>query len=295
MIETLASPPSDHRLELILLAQRSLTVSLFDLPWGSGLSDLGVSTAQFRDDKLARAARHALELRRSGVPVDPASVAASLGRTNEIEQAGGLSDLVELANFWVAPENLEPRRQIVRDDWRCRERSKIAAELNAGMVEDAEAANRLRELASQAATHEPQPIGAALAELFIVGPAPVVPFGLSGLDRLDVTAGNLCVVAARPGVGKSALLTTVALNAAAQGWQVLLISLEMAAREIKQRLLAGWAQLPLETVKRADDPALTAAASSLSRLPIMLEAAGQADTRSANQVRVDVLAGLIER
>lgn len=65
----------------------------------------------------------------------------------------------------------------------------------------------------------------------------------SGFETLDSITGGfrpgqLCVLAARPGVGKSALATNMAVNMAKDGKVVVFFGLEMDHREIALRILA---------------------------------------------------------
>ena len=68
-----------------------------------------------------------------------------------------------------------------------------------------------------------------------------IPTGLADLDRLlgGLQRSDLVIVAARPGMGKTALLTSVALNAVQRFWQrALLFSLEMSYEQVTQRLVS---------------------------------------------------------
>ncbi len=69
-----------------------------------------------------------------------------------------------------------------------------------------------------------------------------IGFGVECVDKLVPLAlapGKLCLVGARPGVGKSAWLVVTALHAMKQGRSVLLVSLEMDAASITRRLIAS--------------------------------------------------------
>jgi replicative DNA helicase len=75
--------------------------------------------------------------------------------------------------------------------------------------------------------------------------------GLSDLDRAlggGLRPGTMVTLAARPGVGKSALALTMARHVAHGGQQVLFASLEMSRRQLTQRLMAAEARIPLEQI-----------------------------------------------
>lgn len=79
-----------------------------------------------------------------------------------------------------------------------------------------------------------------------------VPTGLADLDALTagLHPGELCVLAARPSVGKTALGTQVALTAAREGFPAALFSLEMVASEIWGRLICAAAGVNSQRVRR---------------------------------------------
>jgi replicative DNA helicase len=103
--------------------------------------------------------------------------------------------------------------------------------------------------------------------------------GFPDLD--DRTAGfqpsNLIIVAARPSVGKSALLCDFALNAAVKKRQtVVLFSLEMGRQEIVQRFLASTAKVDSQRIRKGtlqenDWPRLSQALGKLAEAPIFID------------------------
>ena len=69
-----------------------------------------------------------------------------------------------------------------------------------------------------------------------------VPTGFSDLDRLlgGLQPSDLIIIAARPGVGKSSLATSIASNAAQQANAVVaLFTLEMSAEQVVQRMISA--------------------------------------------------------
>lgn len=87
-----------------------------------------------------------------------------------------------------------------------------------------------------------------------------LPTGFRDLDALlsGLQPGNLVVVAARPGVGKSSFVTNLARNVAVESrLPVAMFSLEMSRWEIGMRLLCAEARVPWDSIRNkrvgADD------------------------------------------
>lgn len=81
-----------------------------------------------------------------------------------------------------------------------------------------------------------------------------IPSGLKGLDRLTKGwhAGQLIVIAARPGMGKSSLMQNAALHAATKArGTVAFFSMEMTQDALATRFLAMDAQVEVEKLKEA--------------------------------------------
>lgn len=99
--------------------------------------------------------------------------------------------------------------------------------------------------------------------------------GLNTIDRLVGAwcAGELIVLAARPGCGKTAMMTQVARHNAEQDTSVLVVSLEMSRTELAGRVLTADAALDgrlLRTTEANSDDleALGVAADGLAGLPM---------------------------
>ncbi len=108
---------------------------------------------------------------------------------------------------------------------------------------------------------------------------------LGGLHRSD-----LVILAGRPSMGKTALATNIAYNAAkafkevtdrngrtiTEGAHVLFFSLEMSAEQLANRILAEQAQVPSDRIRRGDInneefDRLALAAQDLHRLPLYID------------------------
>ncbi len=78
-----------------------------------------------------------------------------------------------------------------------------------------------------------------------------LPTGFRDLDDLTsgLQPGNLVVIAARPGVGKSSLAMNMARNVAVEGHSVAVFSLEMSRTEIGMRILCAEARVPWDRIR----------------------------------------------
>ncbi len=127
-----------------------------------------------------------------------------------------------------------------------------------------------------------------------------IPSGFSQLDRMcaGLHAGDLYIVAGRPGIGKTSFVLNIALNVAhataaaagpdddvlvepasdIPGYAVAFFSLEMPKEQLAARLLASEARVNMGdirkgTIRREDWSRLTEAAARLSAMPVWLDAA----------------------
>ena len=106
--------------------------------------------------------------------------------------------------------------------------------------------------------------------------------GLADLDRIitGFEAGQLVIIAGRPGHGKSALGGTIAHNLAKKGRKILMFSMEMGKGEIAGRLISRLAGIAGSVLKRPKDmteeqqAALTKGIEKLEALPITISTQG---------------------
>ncbi len=114
------------------------------------------------------------------------------------------------------------------------------------------------------------------------GPPEIIKTGLTDLDRMlgGWHRKELTILAARPGMGKSAFLFSSALSAAKQGTSSLIFSMEMPTKMVTQRMLsdAVWNRqtpIPYETFSRGlsewDIQRLEEARQKNLKLPITID------------------------
>ena len=102
--------------------------------------------------------------------------------------------------------------------------------------------------------------------------------GFPAMDRmfLGLRAGQMIVVGARPGVGKTSFALNLAVQMAQSGATVCFFSLEMSVEEVAQRLLSTYSMVPLQAIRSGKiapeswDQLLTAT-QDLSNLDILID------------------------
>jgi replicative DNA helicase len=202
-----------------------------------------------------------VEMVNNHVPVDQLTLADKLDAQGNLATIGGKEYILTLADKSYALANWASHSEIVKNDALLREMISAAVHIKAlseSSTDDAdmvvEEAERLLFNATQ------QQIGSSfqsLASLYVetmdlleaqsatknsmLG----VPTGFKELDSLlaGMRAGDLIILAARPGIGKTALALNIAANAARGGAQVVFFSLEMPAQQLVLRLLSAEANI----------------------------------------------------
>lgn len=104
-----------------------------------------------------------------------------------------------------------------------------------------------------------------------------VMFGVQAIDAISggMCSGELVVIAARPGCGKTSLATQIARHVAEKRGQVLFVSIEMTKTELASRELCGDSEVPSRRMRQSslspqDMTALMQAASALQTLPMWI-------------------------
>ncbi|HEY8343247.1 MAG TPA: replicative DNA helicase [Calditerricola sp.] len=205
-----------------------------------------------------------LNLWRQGQPTDPVTVREELGRRKGLDAVGGLAYLTALAEAVPTAAHVRRYAEIVAEKSRLRSirhaanQARLAAEAG-----DLEAALRYGGAILDAGVDR----GVQGEDLYATafeavesihrraseGVTEAVPTGLSDLDdRLDggLWPADLCIVAARPGTGKTAFLLTVARHIAGRGEPVLFYSLEQSRRQLALRAVAAELQQDASLLRR---------------------------------------------
>ncbi len=232
-----------------------------------------------------------------GEPVDVVTAVEALKRAGILEEVGGPLYIRDLVDQVPTPAAAAHYARIVAQTALLRRLIRAAGdimEMAYGAPEDPErvadeAEQRIYEVARRDDREEIVRIRDLVDQAMIdlehiqnrEAPYAGIPTGFRDLDTLlsGLQRGNLIVVAARPGVGKSSFVTNVARNIAVAGHPVALFSLEMSRWEIGMRLLCGEARVPWDRIRNkrvgADDwSRVVQAAEVLHDIPLSIVDSG---------------------
>ena len=191
------------------------------------------------------------------VPIDVISVADSLKAASQLEAVGGQPYLLDLSNNTFALTSWQHHADIVSRDAMRRQLLLASANISSlaydspadpkELISQAEAT--LFGVTEKAVNSSFKDIKTLIieandqiAEMANRGEVlQGVPTGFKDVDQLfnGLRGGQLIILAARPGVGKSSFAMNLAVNAAKQKSTVAFFSLEMSSVEITKRLLSA--------------------------------------------------------
>lgn len=268
----------------------------------------------FYSDANGRIYEAAQELATVGTPIDIISVASWLRDRERLAQIGGAAYLAQLADATPAVSHVAAHAAVVYEKWRVRQLiatcQRVAAEGygDVGVVQEFidGAEHSIYELARtpQGTTTQPlaQVLKAAFEQITAAAERGDRITGIStGYEKLDAKTaglhnGDLTIVAARPGMGKTSFVLNLAVNVASPravrapgpgeaghgverhepGFGVAVFSLEMPREQLATRMVCSEGRVDLGRLRQGflqpdDWRRLTEAASYLSSLPIWID------------------------
>jgi replicative DNA helicase len=229
----------------------------------------GLRPEDFYRDRHGMVYEAMLALYNESEPVDVLTVIDRLRQTGKLEDVGGAAAVDELTGVVPAAGHARRYAQIVRENALLRRLLKSTYEIQESvlgheappreLVEQAEKA--MLEVARDDRQKDFRKIEEVLHEeleklhtLSREGTSLTgTPSGFKDLDEITggFQPGNLIIIAARPAMGKSALVCNIAENAAIEyGKPVALFSLEMAEAELAQRFVASQARIKGEELRK---------------------------------------------
>ena len=296
-------PPNDLDAEAAVLSAVMID--------GSSLDKLDFLKADhFYAEAHRRIFEACMELRQKGQPVDIVQVGTWLKNRERIAQVGGMGYLTEILNAAPAITNVASYGMTIYEKWRIRQViltcQKVVAQ---GYIDYGEAQafidgaeQSIYQIARVEGSSSVEPLLSVIKKSFktlteaaargdrITGD----PTGFERYDRLTagLHEGDLTIVAARPGMGKTSFVLNVATNVACpkgreaagdpnQRWEdagvgVVVFSLEMPREQIANRMVCSEGRVDVGKVRQGflnpqDWSRLTQAASFLGQLPIWID------------------------
>jgi replicative DNA helicase len=228
-------------------------------------------------------------------PIDALTVAEELERQSRLGEAGGAAYIASLMDNVPTSLHAEAYGRLVEEQSVRRRLLEAASDIahhanntRLPMLEViGEAEKAVFEVSQRRLNHDVEPIGEVISEYFdrleYLSRHPEeslgIPTGFTDLDKLlgGLQRSDLLIIAGRPGLGKTAMLLSIAKNVAQRHKKhVAVFSLEMSNEQLVQRLIAQETgldshQLRQGTVREDEWSLFTHAASALSETSIFLD------------------------
>lgn len=223
------------------------------------IEECGMRPEYFYADKHRTIFRAIMAVRKATIPVDLVTLAEELTRSGGMDTDDAIATATYIDGIWERFRHATHAKyyaNIVREKWLLRETLAVLRERITACYreESAEAllTATMRQLGqlNVSGNHDglvsvSESCDAVLQAIESRQNDQVatdrIETGFVGLDRAlgGFRNGQLIVLAARPGVGKSALALNIATQVMQSGYGVLFISLEMTHEELTERLLSG--------------------------------------------------------
>ncbi len=234
------------------------------------------------------------ELFESDRKIDHLTVAETLRQHGKLDEVGGKAAIDDLAGWVPAAGHAREYGRIVRENAQMRALLTSTYEIQSSVFSREAPARDLLERAERSvleiAHDDHQKKLRSIADILheeterlhhlSVAKSPLTgtPSGFRDLDERTggFQRGNLVVIAARPSMGKSALVANIAENASLDGFPVVLFSLEMSESELAQRFVASQAKINGEDLRRGKVaehrwPKILEACRRLSQAPLFVD------------------------
>ena len=211
------------------------------------------------------------ELFQGSEPIDILTVTNQLRKSGKLEFVGGPYYITQLTNRVSSAANIEYHARIIVEQSIKRELIRISSEIQKEAFEDTTDVFQLLDRMEQSLFEVSESnikkeysqmkdiMREAIEEIEarknhkdgLTG----IPSGFTSLDR--VTSGwqksDMVIIAARPGMGKTAFVVSALRNAAVDhGHAVAIFSLEMSSVQLVNRLISGEAELESEKIKKGN-------------------------------------------
>ena len=240
-----------------------------------------------------------LAMYHAGIKIDILTVKEELSHRGKLEEAGGPFGITQLSSKVATSAHLEYHAQIVHEKY-------LRREMILGFDSLVDAHNLLDRLEGEFGhNNHMRDMDELMTATMVEAEGRIannkngvtdLPTGLADLDRMTsgLQKGELGVVAARPGVGKTAFALHMARSAAMAGYAVAVYSLEMQGERLADRWLTAVSEISARhwrsgTVSQQELVEARTTAADLKRLPIHVD-----DSTSVNMEHIRSSARLLQ-
>lgn len=253
-----------------------------------------ISIADFYDERHQRIYEATQQLYEKHNPIDVLTLSDQLKAAGFLDMVGGSSYLTELTNFVPTAAHVEQYAEIIAQKALRRRLIQASQEIVGlgydeaqglqELIENAE--SRLFEVSQRHVKQDITSLESILTDSFDrldelhkdKGKIRGVPTGYKDLDNIlaGLQRSDLFILAARPSMGKTAMVLNLAHNVAVGGEPVLVFSLEMSKEQLVDRMLAresgvdAWA-LRTGNLSDADFEKIGQAMGTLSEAQIYID------------------------
>jgi replicative DNA helicase len=259
-------PPQARELEEAVLGAIMLEKGAFD-----SVTDVNLKPECFYVEAHQHIFKAMQDMQQRSIPIDILTVVEELKAKDQLEIVGGAYYVTKLTNTVVSTAHIDAHARIILQKFIQRELIRISGEIIGDAYEDStdvfdlldESETKMFNITNNYLKKNFEDIGSVLTttinkidylrtrEEDVSG----VPSGFVNLD--SITFGwqptDLIILAARPGVGKTAFALNLARNAALHPIKptpVGFFSLEMSASQLVQRILSAESEIPLQKISR---------------------------------------------
>jgi replicative DNA helicase len=262
------------------------------------ISDVGITAEDFYHPQFGVIYQAIKDLQHESMPIDIVTVSSKLNNHGKLEKIGGQTTLLNICEEIGSSANIEFYARLIKQKSVLREVVRTATRImQTGtsfsgdidtFLQDVESS--FFKLTNQTKNNKMVPLKQALYENLVELEKPArakgeiagISTGFSAIDRmlLGLQPGQLVLIAARPGMGKTALALNWAVAAAKQtNLAVAVFSYEMMYAELSMRLLASEAcvdarKLKTKDFNEMDLRSISSAVQKLSNLKLFINDSG---------------------
>jgi len=211
-----------------------------------------------------------LDMDRRGTGIDITTVYSALKQRKTADMVGGMTYLGKLMDDAIVVSNAKYYAEIVSDKSKMRQLIEEAESMRDAaysgelppedILDNAE--QRILNIANKSQRSQYMHVNDVIIENLRTmqelakqgGAVKGIETGFRDVDKIlgGFQKTDLIILAARPGVGKTAWALNIAGHAATNGYKVMVFSLEMANTQLGQRLLSMTANVPLENIRNGE-------------------------------------------